>query len=70
MTPEHIRAASEALWGEIARRPADRPALRAELRALLAEFGAQGLPLPANMDRLEAALAEDEPENGFDNMPV
>jgi len=70
MAFEDFKAAIDALLNEIARRPEDRHELQEALREKLAELGALGLPVPADLARLEEALADEDAGDDFDNMPV
>ena len=63
MAFEQLRAQIAMLMDEIAERPGDEHELQESLREKLAEMKAFGLPLPADLVALEAAL-EDDLEEG------
>lgn len=59
MAMEQMRAQIAMLMDEIAGRPGDAHELQESLREKLAEMKALGLPLPADLVELEAALEDD-----------
>lgn len=70
MLLEGLRAGIALILDEIEARPEDRHVLQEKLRQNIAEFRALGLPVPEDIVQLEQALADDEADDLFDNMPV
>lgn len=71
MTEAEFAAALEALTRKIeAMNEAGRHACRADLHTLMERAEAAGLDLPAAARDLDEALAQDEIEERFDNLPL
>ncbi|WP_417244129.1 hypothetical protein [Celeribacter sp.] len=59
MAFEALKIQVYMILDEIAQRPADRHILQEQLREKLSELSNLGLPLPADLVRLEAELEQD-----------
>ena len=71
MSLEDLKARADALEEQIAATAdADRPPLRAQLHAVIAEMAKLGAPVPRHYRELEHDLVEEEVEEQFDNMPL
>lgn len=70
MAFEEITATINALMEEIIARPEDRHVLQEQLREKISELRALGLPVPADLEKFEEALSDDDADDFFDNVPI
>ncbi|MBL3563523.1 hypothetical protein [Rhodovulum sulfidophilum] len=70
MAFEQLKAGIALILEEIEKRPEDRHVLQEELRGKIAELRALGMPVPADILRLEQELEDDGSDDLYDDMPV